>query len=443
MGTNRNGRASLHAKMGAEVAGAVLLALAVVAAGCGASPRDPSGTPGSWATEVPAPQGDGQTPIPKVVAAGGSHTVEVKSDGSLWGWGANGSGQLGDGGVTDHLSPELIGSGFATAVPESLHAAAGALHPIAAGYLHTLAVKENGTLWAWGDNTYGQLGLSTSSGGHYSPEQVGEDTDWAAVAAGTNFSLALKTNGSLWAWGDNTYGQLGIGTSASWDRPQQIGTSRDWVSIVAGGANAFGLKTDGSLWAWGDNGSGQLGIGTMDVLRHDAPTQVGSTPAAGSAGWRMLASGGSFTVGVKTDGTLWAWGENSYGQLGKGTVGGALVVAPLKVSDATDWYEVAARGPFVLATRVNLNASALAVTLWAWGNNQMGQLGLGTPFGSHPSPQQVGSSTKWYAIAAGGSHSLAVNGDAELWAWGLNGNGQLGIGSTTSSSSPVKVVAGP
>jgi hypothetical protein len=182
------------------------------------------------------------------VAAGNYHNVAIKSDGTLWAWGRNRSGQLGDGTNDDKYTPTQIGTGNNWAA-------------VAAGSFHTVAVKTDGTLWAWGYNRRGQLGDGTNDDKN-TPTQIGTDNDWAAVAVGQNHTLVLKTDGTLWGWGKNEFGQLGDGTNDKKNTPTQVGTGNDWDSVAAGNSHTLALKTDGTLWAWGSNEYGRLGDGT-------------------------------------------------------------------------------------------------------------------------------------------------------------------------------------
>ena len=186
---------------------------------------------------------------------------------------------------------------------------------VAAGGSHSLALKADGSVWAWGWNVYGQLGDGTNIDRHY-PVRVGLDNDWVAISVGDMHSLALRTDGSLWAWGENRMGQLGDGTTTIRTVPFQLGTDSDWVAISAGGEHSVAIRSDGSLWAWGDNWVGQLGDGT--TINRTVPTQVGTDSdwAAASAGFSSAAH---YTVAFKTDNSLWAWGWNANFQLGDGT----------------------------------------------------------------------------------------------------------------------------
>lgn len=339
------------------------------------------------------------------IAAGGDHTVVLKKDGTLWAWGLNDSYQLGDGGILAFRNtPVQIGTD--TDWKE-----------VAAGYKHTIALKADGTLWAWGDllrdvEMYQDV-----------PLRIGTDTDWTAVAAGANFNIALKTNGvekTLWAWGSNSNGQLGLGdlgadTYTTQNAPVRIGTDTTWTKMAAGLSHTIALKANGTLWAWGANGAGQLGNGTYDSKI--APIQIG-----GDTTWTDIAAGAYHTVARKSDGTLWAWGNNDNGQLGDGTT--VTSNFPVQIPGTT-WTSVTAGSWHTLARKVELVID-WRKTLWAWGINGHGQLGDDTTDERHD-PVEIPGIT-WMTMEAGSYFTLALKEDGTLWAWGDNSWGQLGDG---------------
>jgi len=324
--------------------------------------------------------------------------------GTLWAWGYNGKGQLGDGTVLAKSSPIQIGSDNDW---KSIIANSGT-NPAS----HTMALKTNGTLWAWGYNEFGQLGDGTVVD-KLSPIQIGSDSDWESISVGSNFTIAIKTDRTLWAWGNNLKGQLGDGTGINKNSPIQIGSDNDWESISAGGESAFALKINGTLWAWGLSRFCQLGNG-MSSPNQLSPIQIGS-----GSDWKLISTGENSTIALKNDGTLWAWGYNEFGQLGVGPPRSTLDTPTLIGSD-NDWKSISVGGNFAIALKTNR-------TLWAWGYNGQHQLGDGT-WVDKTSPVQIGSDNDWESISAGTAHTVALKTNGTLWAWGANGSGQLGKG---------------
>jgi alpha-tubulin suppressor-like RCC1 family protein len=280
---------------------------------------------------------------------------------------------------------------------------------IATSGLHGLAIKGDGSLWAWGDNSKGQLGDGTTEP-RAAPLRVGADSGWVSVAAGVSHSLAIRRDGSLWAWGLNDQGQLGDGSTANRSEPVRVGREATWVSVAAG-RHSLGIRRDGTLWAWGANDYGQCGYGAQG--RVGVPTRVGT-----GSDWRVVAAGSYHSLAIKGDGSLWAWGRNDYGQLGDGTTVGRS--APVRVGMEGDWVSVAAGQTHSLAVRRD-------GSLWGWGFNGNGLLGIGVD-GNRPVPTRVGTDADWVSAAAGLWHSLALKRDGTLWGWGFNGDGELGRG---------------
>jgi VCBS repeat-containing protein len=296
----------------------------------------------------------------------------------------------------------------------------GTLSSAAATVTMTLAATVT-TLAAWGNNSYGQLGDGTTTT-RASPVQIGSATSWKSVATGADHTVAVRTDGTLWAWGWNAFGQLGDGTDTDRTSPVQIGLATSWQSVAAGDYHALAVRTDGTLWAWGNNYSGQLGDGTTTT--RTSPVQIGSATS-----WQSVATGQSHSVAVRTDGTLWAWGRNDFGQVGDGTTTDRA--SPVQIGSATAWQSVATGQSHSVAVRTD-------GTLWAWGWNAAGQLGDGTAT-DRTSPVQIGSATSWQSVAAGQSHTVAVRTEGTLWAWGWNDYGQLGDGTATDRTSPVQI----
>jgi len=337
------------------------------------------------------------------------HTAAVKADGTLWAWGMNTWGQLGDGSNIDKNTPTRIGTDsnwLTAAVGGSSYNWLHTHITVLVTNSHTAAVKTDGTLWAWGSNNSGQLGDGTNIAKN-TPTKIGTDSDWAWVEAGGSSTYALKSNGSLWAWGWNSDGQLGDGTKINKNTPTQIDTDTDWAHVTAGfgfsmGGNfAIALKTDGTLWTWGRNAGGPT------------PTQIGT-----DADWAHISAGSGHTVALKTDGSLWAWGSNWTGQLGDGT--NIDKSTPIQIGTGSDWALAAAGSGHTVALMTD-------GSLWAWGGNSNGQLGDGTDIDKN-TPTRIGAATDWDFVAAGTTDSFAIKTSGDLWAWGKNNFGQLGDG---------------
>lgn len=333
--------------------------------------------------------------------------------GYLWSFGRNNFGQLAINAPYSRYSPVQGGSG---AVWLS----------VSGGRYHAQGVRSNNTLWSWGRNSQGQLGLGFSGGNSYSaPQQVGALTTWARVSSGSEFSTAVKTNGTLWTWGNNQQGGLGIGNITTYYSPKQVGALTDWASVSAGKFFCIAIKTNGTLWGWGGNGFGQLGTG--NTTNTSSPVQVG-----GLTDWVQISAGAYFSTGIRSNGTLWAWGRNDKGQLGEFNT--TNYSSPKQVGALTNWAKISAGFSSCIAAKTD-------GTLWSWGYNSSGQLGLGFSGSYAQSPRQVGALTNWALPFASRYSSGAIKTDGTLWTWGAGSSGQLGLGNTTSYSSPKQVGA--
>ena len=294
---------------------------------------------------------------------------------------------------------------------------------ISAGSSHTLGLKADGTLWAWGQNDTGQLGIGNTTN-KTTPTRVGTGTNWAYVSASYDTSFAIKTDGTLWGWGENQFARIGDGTTTNRTAPVQIGTATNWLSIDSKN-HTVAVKTDGTLWVWGFNSTGQLGNGTSsNTVYGTIPGQVGT-----DTNWIAANAGSDATIALKSNGTLWACGDNDYGQLGNGMSGtsasNANILVFTQIGSDTDWQKISLGNTHVLAVKTN-------GTLWVWGSNDKGQLGDGTTT-LKSVPTQIGTGTDWNKVTATSSHSLAVKNDGTLWTWGNNNYGQLGNGTTSST----------
>ncbi|OGG62076.1 hypothetical protein A3C87_02180 [Candidatus Kaiserbacteria bacterium RIFCSPHIGHO2_02_FULL_49_34] len=354
------------------------------------------------------------------IGVGYHHTFITKADGTLWTWGSNDAGQLGLGDTTARTSPTQVGIDT-----NWQYVTGGASVTSSLGF--SIGIKQDGTLRAWGYNAEGQLGLGDTTN-RSTRTQVGTETNWKSVVAGTAHVAALKTDGTLWVWGWNSSGQLGLGDTTNRSTPTQIGTATDWKSVVTGNVHTLAIKTDGTLYAWGGNTSGQLGLG--DTSNRSTPTQIGS-----ETDWVSVGIGGSFSFARKADGTLWGWGLNGNYQLGLGEGNNSNELSPVQIGSATDWQNVvgAIGGGFMVATKQD-------GSMWSWGINDNGRTGLGTSTGYAYVPTQIGTETTWspYIAAAGGRFAIAVRQDNTVWVWGKNDTGQLGLGDTEDKLVPTQ-----
>ena len=346
---------------------------------------------------------------------------------NLWAWGLNTDGQLGLNNTTTTSSPVQVGAlGSWTKVVAST-----AVYPHT--NIMTIARQSTGTLWSWGNGgVYGKLGLG---GLNFvsSPVQIGTSTQWSSeFCASGNSTFAVKTTGTLWAWGLNTNGQLGLGyTNVSYalDRnsPVQVGILTNWATVGTGNQNTAAIKTDGTLWTWGYNASGALGLG--DVIKRSSPVQVGALND-----WSRVYCKSTAMIAIKTNGTLWSWGYNGSGVLGLGDT--ITRSSPVQVGALNTWSTVSGNNGF------NKHFIALQTngTLWAWGDNQYGPCATGSLSGNLSSPTQIGSLTTWTSATNGQYTSAAIKAPGTLWVCGRNNFGRLGLNSTSNTGGGLEQV---
>ena len=316
------------------------------------------------------PQAIGTNSNWRSIAAGFSHTIGLRADGSLWTWGGNQYGQLGDGSLINRAQPVRVGTN-------------ATWHSVAAGGAHTVAIRDDGTLWSWGFNDVGQLGDGTLTR-RVIAVQVGTNSNWRVAAAGLGRTTAVRGDGTLWTWGVENFAgfSFGVGgtitlfgTGTTNTLPEQLGTGNNWSTVAAGLVHVVGLREDGTLWAWGGNSRGQLGNGTF--TSRTQPVQVGT-----NATWQSVAAGREHTLALRADGTLWAWGSNQAGQLGVGPSGDSS--QPVQIGTNTNWHSVAAGWDNTVATRTD-------GTLWHWGNIYFPEE-FGFP---SPTPDRYDTSNSW------------------------------------------------
>jgi len=421
------------------------------------------------------------------------HTLAIRQDSTLWAWGSSNVGQLGDGTTVDKSSPVQIGSSSWSVV--------------SAGFYYSLGVKVDGTLWSWGSSTAGKTGDPNQVVNPSSPIQIGTSVaSWSNVYAGkhmfgmmkagsdpnaanvlygaggsytgfawvststqnfwtviwpywssstpnianavyrskptialpytqsswkatgfmTNASqtateqvtVALRSDGILFTWGPNGFGQCGVGdTTTPKSSPVQVGSS-SWTMVATGAGCVFAIRADNTLWAWGSGGNGRLGTG--NTTSTSSPVQVGSSS------WTMVKGGMSSAAAIRSDGTLWTWGSGSSGVLGDGTT--IAKSSPVQVG-ARIWSTISVGDSWMVGIQ--------AGRLYAWGGNLYGQLGQNNTT-ARSSPVQIGTRV-WRDVKAGMLHCLAIDVDFKLWAWGSGSLGRLGDGTTTNRSSPVQI----
>jgi len=329
-------------------------------------------------------------------------TCAVRDDGTLWCWGFNDNGQVGDGTTTTREAPTQVGA-------ETDWVA------VTVGGRHSCAVKGDGTAWCWGDNLYGQLGDGTNVD-RGAPVQVGADSDWAALSAGASTTCGLRTDQTIWCWGLGTSGQLGDGLDATSWVPVQEASGSSWATLSVGALHVCGLRLNGSAWCWGSNSS--LRLGTSGLSGHQlVPVPVA---AVGTDSWTAIAAGGEHTCGLQSDGGLWCWGANDVGQVGNDST--AIAPIPVRVGDGSvSWVAVVAGGEHTCGLTD-------AGVRWCWGGNTYSQLGERNSVSYRKVPVEAVGGDGWTALTAGSQHSCAQRADGTIGCWGRNDEGQLGFG---------------
>ena len=439
------------------------------------------------------------------IATGGYHALALRADGTVLGWGMNAAGQVNYG-----------ASGADVLIPSPLIKSLPGVISVAAGEYHSLVLMNDGTVQAFGSDTYGQSGVVQTAhynselnylamaitlpqlnknvfGGQLTTSQLnpqyldksvitGSANIYPQVVAGLSrvgllvnqHTMMAKTDGSVWSFGYNVYGQIGDGSSVNRALPTDVNSVRNIVSTYAGGAHSVVVKNDGTVWAWGQNEMGQVGDGTtinrsMPVMvtnlsgvlslaageRHslalkttgqvygwgandrgqlgDGLTNNTAVPVAvtGLTNISSISAGVVHSLALRQDGTVWGWGGNLYGQVGDGTVTNRYV--PVQATNLTGVGAICCGDNFSLALKTN-------GTVWAWGNGQMGQLGAGVRTNGYI-PAAIPNLTNVVSVKAGSKHALALVSNGTVWAWGRNFQGQLGQGNTNDSLVPVQVMA--
>jgi alpha-tubulin suppressor-like RCC1 family protein len=337
--------------------------------------------------------------------------------GNLWTWGYNPYGGLGTNDNTDRLTPVTTFAG-------------GTNWKQVSGALSATAIKTDGTLWTWGRNVSGQLGTNDTTGRLTPVTTFAGGTNWKQVSSGGYPMAAIKTDGTLWVWGSNIDARLG--TNDTTDRATPVTTfagGTNWKQVSAGYDHCAAIKTDGTLWSWGRGNDSQLGDNTITTKSTPVTTFAGGT------NWKQVSAGGSHTAAIKTDGTLWTWGYNNEGQLGiNDTTNRNTPVTTF--AGGTNWKRVNA-GYHPSTTAIKTDG-----TLWAWGRNNIGQLGTNDTTQRNTPVTTFAGGTNWKQSSNGRGQTAAIKTDGTLWVWGSNAYGGLGVNDTTGRLTPVTTFAG-
>jgi alpha-tubulin suppressor-like RCC1 family protein len=317
----------------------------------------------------------------------GGGGIAVKTNGTMWVWG-NGSGvqELGLNTNIQISSPQQIGAATNWA-------------SVAGGSQQNGAIKTTGTLWMWGTSQYGRIGDNvaglSSSNSRSSPTQIGTGTSWSVLSLGGVLNGAIKTDGTIWMWGVNSGGQLGLDRSGPLDyvsSPTQVGTGTSWSTLAIGQGHTLAIKTDGTLWAWGSNSAGQLGDGL--TYSRSSPTQVGS-----DSNWSSVHTQNFVSFAIRTNGTLWTFGQNNQGQLGINTATDRSTLS--QVGALTNWSKVGGSGQTCIAVKTDN-------TIWSWGGGGNGTTGRNLNNQDFSSPVQIGTDADWFIPARTSNAQYAI-----------------------------------
>jgi alpha-tubulin suppressor-like RCC1 family protein len=351
--------------------------------------------------------------------------ADMFRDGNLWTWGAGGNGRLGNAQTTDRSTPVTTFAGGTN------------WKQVSCGGIHTAAIKTDGTLWVWGANSYGQLGNAQTTNVSTPVTTFAGGTNWKQVNGGYAFLAAIKTDGTLWTWGAGGNGRLGNAQTTNRSTPvTTFAGGTNWEQVSSRSQSAGAIKTDGTLWMWGRNSSGELG---------NAQTTNVSTPVttfAGGTNWKQVACSPVHTSAIKTDGTLWTWGSGANGKLGTNDTTPNRSTPVTTFAGGNNWKQVSGNG--------NIHTAAIKTdgTLWLWGFGGFGDLGNAMTVPPGPGDSiftpvtTFAGGTNWKEVRGVGYSTIAIKTDGTLWTWGRNNNAQLGTNDTTNRSTPVTTFAG-
>ena len=336
----------------------------------------------------------------------------------LWIWGGNAYGQLGTNDTATRSTPVTTLSGGSN------------WKQVSGGQGYTTAIKTDGTLWTWGNNGNGKLGTNDDQNKSTPVTTFAGGTNWKQVSCGVNHTAAVKTDGTLWVWGGNNFLPLGTNSQALAFTPvTTFAGGTNWKQVTANWFHTAAIKTDGTLWTWGRNYTGELGT------NGDGSKATPVTTFAGGTNWKQVASGYGRVSAIKTDGTLWTWGQGAGGALGN--TGTSSLTPVTTFAGGTNWKQVS-------SALLSLTCAAIKTdgTLWIWGYNISRQLGTNDDTNRATPVTTFAGGTNWKQVASGPNHTTAIKTDGTLWTWGNNGAGQLGVNDTTDRLTPVTTFAG-
>ncbi len=348
------------------------------------------------------------------------HVVAIKTDGTLWTWGQPGNGRLGNGATTGSIS-----------TPVTTFSGGTNWKQVSSGISNTAAIKTDGTLWVWGSGTFGVLGDAQQSDRSTPVTTFSGGTNWKQVSVGTFYTAAIKTDGTLWTWGYGGSGRLGNASTVSVSTPvTTFAGGTNWKQVRAGSNHTAAIKTDGTLWTWGNGGNGRLG---------NASTVSVSTPVttfAGGTNWKQVGTFSDTMVSIKTDGTLWTWGYGLNGRLGNAVISGDTSTPITTFAGGTNWKQVSGGGSHTAAIKTD-------GTLWLWGpGGADGALGNAQVTNRLTPVTTFAGGTDWKQVSSGGYGTAAIKTDGTLWTWGSGAGGALGNATITNVSTPVTTFAG-
>jgi alpha-tubulin suppressor-like RCC1 family protein len=335
----------------------------------------------------------------------------------LWSWGFNGFGQFGTNDTINRSTPVTTFAGGTN------------WKQVGTSHGATAAIKTDGTLWTWGNNAFGQLGTNDTINRSTPVTTFAGGTNWKQVSGGYRFTTAIQTDGTLWTWGRGNDGRLGINDAISRSTPvTTFAGGTNWKQVDCGDNFISAIKTDGTLWTWGRGSSGELGIN--DAINRSTPV----TTFAGGTNWKQVSGGGFHTAAITTDGTLWTWGIGNNGRLGTNdTINRITPVTTF--AGGTNWKQVD-------CGRDHISAIKTDGTLWTWGLGNSGQLGTNDTINRITPVTTFAGGTNWKQVTVGFSDMAAIKTDGTLWTWGIGNDGRLGTNDTIARSTPVTTFAG-